>query len=476
MFVHNQIDGVLNYHDAVARQFRQARKADLVIAYVQQSGVSLLKKYITSTSCEVRLVCSFDMEITDPLAVKQLMDMGVTVKIYQAPRGTLHTKLWLFEDANGKHDCLIGSANLSAAALRDNVEAGVLITSARDQKSVDDARNAFDLVWRSKNCQTVTDETIRIWVQARNQKEEMKKRLMNLKKRPASISENASAENVSILETYVKGWIDIGVGAKTEGGSITGRLWRGWYIIPDQGYIDDNRMEHLRKVCSIISSAPDQTISLSPGEDRLFEKILDLTARKFIRPNLSMTPRGLFIRQEKNYLLHFGFAEHPEKPNGKPDKSSLTLTTAGSNFAVAESIAALKRIYTRNMRNYSYNNLHLLPFLYELLEHTRTLNFVEFSFFVSHAYSVDQIGNVAELINIYRGLSPQTCQQFENDMKTYFRRRLEPTANNVRGNYNKKVKYAMSALGWCQKLQYDAENQELRLVRRQRVRRDRSYD
>ena len=97
----NQIDGVSNCHGTVAKQFRQARRADLVIAYVQQSGVYLLKKYIANTNLEIRLVCSFDMEITGLLAVRQLVDMGVTVKIYQAPRGTLHAKLWLFEDANG---------------------------------------------------------------------------------------------------------------------------------------------------------------------------------------------------------------------------------------------------------------------------------------------------------------------------------------------------------------------------------------
>ena len=466
MFVHNQIDGVSNYHDAIAKQFRQARRADLVIAYVQQSGVSLLKKYIANTNREVRLVCSFDMEITDPLAVKQLMDMGVTVKIYQAPRGTLHAKVWLFEYANGEQSCLIGSANLSAAALRDNVEAGVLITGARDQESVDDARNAFDLVWRSKNCQTVTDETIRIWVQARNQQEEMKKRLMNLKKLPASAGESASDENVSVLEAYVKGWIDIGVGARTQGEEITGRLWRGWYIIPDQGYIDDKRMEHLRKVCAVISGAPGQTISMSPDEDRFFKKILEFTEGKFVRPDRRMALRNLFVRQEKNYLLHFGFAEHPEKPNGKPDKSRLKLTTSGSNFATEKSIDARKRIYTRNMRNYTYNNLHLLPFLYELLEHTRTLNFVEFSFFACHAYAVGEVVEIAGLIDIYRNLSPRIRQQFNDDMNAHFQEKLEHTAKSVRTNYDKHIKHTMSALGWCQKLQYDANSQELRLMKR----------
>ena len=469
MFVHNQIDGVSNYHDAVTKQFRQAHRADLVIAYVQESGVSLLKKYIANTNREVRLVCSFDMEITDPLAVKQLMDMGVTVKIYQAPRGTLHAKLWLFEYASGEQSCLIGSANLSAAALRDNVEAGVLITSERDRQFVDKAREAFDFVWNNKDCQTVTDKTIGIWLEAWNQKERTKKRLMRLGKRLASSDEGAADRNVSILEDYVKGWINIGVKTRTEDENITGRLWRGWYIIPDQGYIDDDRMEHLHKVCAIISDAPAQAISLSPDEDRFFKKILELMEGKFIRPNPSMTPRSLFVRQEKNYLLHFGFAEHPEKSNGKPDKSRLKLTTAGSNFALAENTAARKRIYTRNMRNYSYNNLHLLPFLYELLEHTRTLSLIEFSFFVSHAYSTDQIDNVAELINIYRSLSPRTRQQFNDDMNAHFQEKLEHTAKSVRTNYDKKVRHTMSALGWCQRLQYDAESCELRLKRHQRT-------
>lgn len=470
MFVHNQIDGVSNYHDAVAKQFRQARRADLVIAYVQQSGVSLLKKYIANTNLEIRLVCSFDMEITDPLAVRQLVDMGVTVKIYQAPRGTLHAKLWLFEDANGEQSCLIGSANLSALALRDNVEAGVLITGARDQKCVDDARDAFGLVWRSKNCQTVTDETIRVWIQARNQQEEIKKRLMNLMTPPASAGGSASDENVSILKAYVKGWIDIGVGAKTQGEEITGRLWRGWYII--QGYIDDERMEYLGKVCAIISDAPDQTISMSPDEDRFFKKVLELTERERARPNRKMNPRDLFVRQEKIYLLRFGFAEHPEEP----DKSRLRLTASGSGFATEKSITARKEIYTGNMLNYSYKNLYLLPFLYELIEHTRTLNFAEFSFFVCHAYTVGQVVEIARLIDIYRNLSSRTRQRFDDDMNTYFREQLEPTAKNVRNYESKKAKHTMSALGWCQKLQYDAENQELRLTRRQRVRRDRSYD
>ena len=466
MFVHNQIDSVLNHYDAVTKQLLKARKADLVIAYVQESGVSRLKEYIVNADCEIRLVCNFDMEITNPVAVKQLMDMGAAVRIYQTSRGTLHAKLWLFENADGEQSCLIGSANLSAAALHDNVEAGVLITSEHDQQSIDKAKDAFDFIWNSKDCQTVTDKTIGVWIDAWNQKEEMKKRLINLNKRSISASKDTSDENAPILEDYVKGWINIGVSARTEGERITGRLWRGWYIIPDQGYIDDKRMEHLNEVCTIIHRAPNETISMSPDEDKFFEDILELTEGKFVRPERRMTLRNLFVRQEKNYLLHFGFASHPEKGNGRPDKNRLALTKAGSDFALAESLAGRRRIYTRNMRDYSYNNLPLLKFLNELLEYTKTLSFAEFSFFVCHAYAVGQIAEIAKLIDIYRNLSPRTRQQFHDDMDTHFQENLEPTAKSVRTNYDKHVKHTMSALGWCQKLQYDAKSCELRLKRR----------
>ena len=466
MFVHNQVDGIPNHYDAVTEQLLKARKADLIIAYVQESGVSRLKQYIVNADCEIRLVCSFDMEITNPVAVKQLMDMGAMVRIYQASRGTLHAKLWLFENADGEQSCLIGSANLSVAALHDNVEASVLLTSERDQQSINKAKEAFDFLWNSKNCQTVTDKTIGIWIDAWNQKEATKKRLMSLNKRSIPAGKNISDENVSILEDYVRGWINIGVSARTQGENITGRLWRGWYIIPDQGYIDDEYMARLHKICAIVSSAPNQAISLAPKGNEPLEEILELTKGKFVRPARRMNLRNLFIRQEKNYLLHFGFATHPEKPNGKLDKNRLMLTKAGSNFALAESVIGRKRIYTRNMQDYFYNNLPLLKFLSELLKHAQTLSLVEFSLFVCHAYTIGQITEIAGLIDIYRNLSSQTRQQFHENMNMHFQKNLEHTAKSVRTNYDKHVKHTMSALGWCQKLQYDAENFELQLKRR----------
>lgn len=459
MFVHNQMEDFPGYHAVVNEQFQKARRVNLAISYIQQSGVSVLKEFIEKIGRNVHLVCSFDMEITDPLAIKQLLDMGVTVKVYQARRGTFHTKLWLFECAGGRWNCIVGSANLSANALRENVEVGVLIKEDDNQEAVHEALKIFRFMWVNENCCNVTYEDIDAWAKEREKRKKIESHLKRKETRSSS-----PVEDVAILEEFVKGWIDIGVGEQTRGQGIKGRLWRGWYIIPDQGHVDDDMIDRLQKICKIISAEEEKTIDISPRRSAPLGRILNITREKLVRPSHRMDLRGLFIRQEKNYLIHFGFAVHPEKPNGKPDKDLLRLTELGERFSFAKEANERKEVYTEAVQEYSYNNLPLLEFTYKLLEQVERLSFIEFSFFVNHTYSFNDIDSVAKLIDIYRGLSSDNQRRFQDEMNAYFSEKLEPTASNVKGNYEKKVRHTMSALGWCKRLQFDLQNKELRLV------------
>lgn len=459
MFVHNQMEDFPGYYTAVNEQIQKARKVNLAISYIQQSGVSILKEFLERIGRNVCLVCSLDMEITDPLAIKQLLDMGATVKVYQARRGTLHTKLWLFECAKGHWNCIVGSANLSANALRENVEVGVLIKEDDNQEAVHEALKIFRFMWASENCCNVTYEDIDAWTKEREKRKEIESRLKRKETRPSS-----PTEDVAILKEFVKGWIDIGVGEQTRGQGIKGRLWRGWYIIPDQGYVDADMIDRLQKICKIISAEEGNIIDISSARSVSLERIFDITGEKLVRPSHRMGLRQLFIRQEKNYLIHFGFAVHPEKPNGKPNKDLLRLTELGERFSLAKEGNEKKEVYTEAVREYSYNNLPLLEFTYRLLEQVERLSFVEFSFFVTHTYSLNDIDSVVKLLDIYRGLSPDNQRRFQDGINAYFAEKLGSTAKNVKGNYDKKVKHTMSALGWCKGLQFDLQNRELRLA------------
>ena len=461
MLISNGMEKLPSYYAVISEQFKKAEKIDLAVSYIQQSGVSTLKELIAQLGSNIRLVCSFDMDITDPLAVKELLDMGVAVRIYQAQRGTLHAKLWLFEHGQGRWNCIVGSANLSANALRENMEVGVLIKQDDNRQAINEALGVFNFIWDNDKCRDVTDEAIRIWAEGRRKRKKMKFRLKQQEKRPPSPD-----EDIELLKEFAREWIDIGVDAQTIGAGLVGRLWRGWYIIPDQGYIDDELMDRLHRICEIVSSEEGAMIDISPDNmNPSFQKILDITKAKLVRPDHKMKPRALFVRQEKNYLTHLGFLFHPDKDNGKLNKQLLKLTEYGRQFARARNVAERKKIYTEAMREYSYNNLHLLQFTYELLEQLKTLDFTEFSFFANHAYSSSEVDSIVTLITIYRNLSPEARAGFQRDMDEYFRAKLEHTARNVRGNYNKKVKHTMSALGWCEGLHFDFNNNELRLAK-----------
>lgn len=461
MLISNGMEKLPSYYAVVSDQFKKAEKIDLAVSYIRQSGVSILKELITQVGSNIRLVCSFDMDITDPSAVKELLDMGVAVRIYQAQRGTLHAKLWLFEHGQGRWNCIVGSANLSAHALRENMEVGVLIKQDDNRQAINEAIGVFNFIWNNDKCRDVTDEDIRIWAEGRRKRKKMESRLKKWKKRPSSPD-----EDIERLKQFARWWIDIGVDAQTIGAGLVGRLWRGWYIIPDHGYIDDELMNRLHRICEIVSSEEGEMIDISSDNmNPAFQKILDITKEKFVRPKHKMKPRDLFVRQEKNYLTHLGFLFHPDKANGKLNKQLLKLTDYGRRFARARNVAEGKKIYTEAMREYSYNNLCLLQFTYELLEQLKTLDFVEFSFFVSHTYSSSQVDSIVTLITIYRNLSPEARAGFQQDMDEYFRTKLEHTASGVKMNYDKSVKHTMSALGWCEGLRFDFRNNELRLAR-----------
>ena len=460
MLIANHIPDADNHLRAIADCFEKAEKADIVVAYIQQGGVALLQNSLDRIGHAVRLICSLDMDVTDPSALKALMAKGVKVKIYRMDRGTMHAKLWLFQDARGCWRCIVGSANLSAGGLRNNVEAGVGLTESENPDALAQARNFFGVLWNSERCSELTGRDIDAWISGRRERREMIARIRRLQNQAKPLSDSA---RVNVLRKFVKGWIDIGVHEKTAGAGITGKMWRGWYIIPDQGYIDDALMNRLRRICQIMQRAGG-VIDIGKTVQPPLDEILEITTEKLQRPNRKMKPRDLFIRQEKNYLVHFEFARHPVKSNGRPDIKTLALTEYGARFAAAANAQAQKKIYTASMQQYAYNGLPLLEFTRKFLGEAGKVNLTEFSFFANHAYSISDVNDIAALIRMYRHLPDARKTSFEEEVNEHFRVKLEHTAKNVRGNYDKSAKHTMSALGWCEGLRCDFDDWELSLL------------
>lgn len=431
---------------------RAARRADLMVSYIQRSGVRALRGEVVrlcgGKSGGVRLICSFDMGITDPEAVRELKNAGVEVRIFESRRGAFHPKLWLFEGRDERQRCLVGSANFTAGALFDNTEAGVLLESG---ESVQQARDFFDSLWRDGDCHPVTDRVLDEWAKKRVRREKVNRRIAR------TAGKRDDDESVALLEEFVSGWIDIGVDKTTErAGKVVGKQWRGWYVIPDHGEIDDALMGRLAAICRVIAAQPDGALAVSKKAegDKALAEILKITTAKLKRKSHKTTPRELFVRQEKNYLIQLGLAD----PVGA---GAIALSRHGLEFA--RDGANRRRVYTEAMEEYKYNGLGLLDFTRRLLARVGRLDFVEFSFFACHAWTPDEADTVASLVDSYRALPEERRRKFVGRMDARFREKLEPTAKGVKMNYDKKVRHTMSALGWCEGLRYDPDRREISL-------------
>ena len=345
---------------------------------------------------------------------------------------------------------MAGSANFTGGGLFDNVEAGILLESGEE---IGQARALFDALWQSDDCSAADDATLEKWAEERRARAKLVRRAARADEKPDA------EEDASILEAFVCGWIDIGVGAKTAGGAgqVVGELWRGWYVIPDQGEIDDAIIKRLSDICRVIAGQPGGRLNVSKGAESgpALSRILEITTAHLKRASRKMTPRELFVRQEKNYLVQLGFAH--------PGRGEIVLSRHGLDLADARDVAGMKRVYTEALEGCKHNGLEMLKFTRRLLARTGRLDFVEFSFFVCHAWAPDEADAVASMVNIYRRLPEARRRGFVAKMEARFAEKLEPTAKGVRMNYDKKVRHTMSALGWCEGLRYDPARKEIHM-------------
>ena len=268
------------------------------------------------------------------------------------------------------------------------------------------AQEFFDGLWNDGiRCHQIDETVLAKWKESHQHRKTVSRRVVQA-------TAQDTAGNISILSEFVRGWIDLGVDEKVAGaGQVFGKKWRGWYIIPDHGYIDDEMMKRLARICGIIADEPNGSIDISKqapmGTNTALGEILALTSSKFTRTERRMSDRELFVRQEKNYLVHLGLAT-------SPDKKTLILSDYGRRISSAGEMDEIKSIYTDAMDDYVYNGLKLLDFTRRLLLQTEQVSFVEFSFFVRHAWTMDEVGVIASMIKMYRQL-PE-AKEFGDEM------------------------------------------------------------
>jgi len=469
MFVQNQIRFLPNHFNAIKSLLTDADEAILIVAFIMRSGTKLILENIKKIVADhgfVKLLCSIDMGITEPEAIVELLDNGVDVRVCKLEEGIFHPKIWLSKK-NGYWNCLVGSANCSGSALHSNVEASVLIENKNNfDGTVEQALMFFEYLWSSDRSIKVDRNFLDTWLQTKKDKRKLNIQLDKIKLAPET------EKIMSFLFDYVKNWIDISK-RKKQDDALKASLWRGWYIIPDQDPINEETMCRLQNILKLVladSNYKNNGFCDISGSNEILRNIFEITKNKFQRTQLSMSLRELFVRQEKNYLLRFGFVVNYLRGDNTEDRNKIVITPSGERFAMCGNIQQMKDVYTENMLSRYWGSLRIVYFALKLVQDLSYITFDEFSLFVMHAYSDAELVNIKDTIAMYRKLSGGEKRNFERKVDSYFDKIKSQTAKNVKGNYFKHAKYTISAIGWISGLLYDESQKVLKVVNGEKVR------
>ncbi len=441
MFIQNQINHLPNHFEIIKNELSNASEILLIVSYVRNNGVDDIYEIIKNK--KVKLLCSFDMGITQLEAIKKLLYIkDVEIKVYKSREGTFHSKVWLFKQNNNWHS-IIGSANLTSAALHRNVEASVLIRQDENTEIVTNSIMFFNYLW--ENEKSISINKIEI--------EQLIKQSANRN----TLKHQITKKNKNILPVifdFVKNWIDIDKNLTTS--KMLSSLWRGWYIIPDQGYIGDLLIKELISYVRYIHSIGGE-INLNKNNNE-YNGLLDLFVqnRRYNIAELKLSPHALFIRQAKNYLLKFEWLMHPIKKNNKLNKKKLILTKLGNDIVNCKDLNSVRIVFSDYFFNYYVNGLQILPFTLKVIENTDNyISLDEVSMFLIHSYKEEDLSLIVNLIKNYRKLTQKEKKIFIKKYRKYFDKIKGKTGKNVYGNYKKKVKHTISVLGWTNYLKYD---------------------
>lgn len=120
----------------IQREIVSADRVDVLVSFVKWTGFVEIRDALRALSDRhggqppLRILTTTYMGATDHEALDALIELGADVRVsYDARRTRLHAKAWLFYRETGFSTGIIGSSNLSHAALRDGCEWNVRLSN-----------------------------------------------------------------------------------------------------------------------------------------------------------------------------------------------------------------------------------------------------------------------------------------------------------------------------------------------------------
>lgn len=161
-FVSNAVERGSKVVTTLVEELSRARRFSFCVSFILESGVACLKgelaKYLEA-GLTGRILTSDYLYVTQPAALRHLLELdGIEVRMYSTlgrRAGGFHSKGYMFSrDDDGKAvSIMIGSANMSQAALTSNREWNAFVESDVDSDFVRGVIEEFEHLWSHERTQ-----------------------------------------------------------------------------------------------------------------------------------------------------------------------------------------------------------------------------------------------------------------------------------------------------------------------------------
>ena len=163
--------GTANFATDVPGIFEAYGNVDVAVAFVSEPGLALVRPALLrklESGNRVRILLDLEEGATDPTALWELVTLNskfpsqLLLKTYIPEHGILHSKVYIA--GNGTDAVLLtGSANLSGAALLQNVEHGLRVVGTTHERVIGEASAEFEELWESQYAFRLDEEAARLY-------------------------------------------------------------------------------------------------------------------------------------------------------------------------------------------------------------------------------------------------------------------------------------------------------------------------
>lgn len=153
----NCVTGDKDYlYDRLKESIAKARKIDIIVAFLMESGVRLLEEDLqkaVASGAVLRILCGNYLNITQPQALyllKGSLGDKVDLRFYNVPNKSFHPKAYIFEYVDNG-EIFVGSSNMSRSALMNGIEWNYRICNNTSPEDYNYFKQSFEDLFLNKS-------------------------------------------------------------------------------------------------------------------------------------------------------------------------------------------------------------------------------------------------------------------------------------------------------------------------------------